>query len=88
VVGTAAAGVKDNLFMSGNSSDFRRRGDPARPEGEAGLDGVGEMLLALAGGIGTRRFGFLPDLEPVDSGWRGEPFPCWLDGVFPMMGKV
>lgn len=73
MVGTAAAGVKDSLFISGNSRDFRRRGEPARPEGEAGLDGVGEILLALVGGIGTLRFGFLPGR--VLSGLRGDPVP-------------
>jgi len=74
VVGTAAAGVKESLFISGSSRDFRRRGDPARPEGEAGLDGDGEMLLGLTGGIGTRKFGFRP--ERVLSLWRGELLPC------------
>jgi hypothetical protein len=60
VVGTAAAGVNDNLFISGNSRLFRRRGDPARPEGEAGFEWEGEILLGLTGGMGTLRFGFLP----------------------------
>lgn len=62
--------------MSGNSRDFRRRGEPARPEGEAGLDGVGDMLLALVGGIGTLKFGFLP--ERTLSGLRGDPLSLTL----------
>jgi len=62
--------------MSGNSRDFRRRGEPARPEGEAGLDGVGDMLLALVGGIGTLKFGFLP--ERALSGLRGDPLSLTL----------
>lgn len=43
VVATTAAGVNDSLFKSGSSSDFRRRGDPPRPEGEVGWDELGEM---------------------------------------------
>jgi len=62
--------------MSGNSRDFRRRGEPARPEGEAGFDGVGDILLALVGGIGTLKFGFLP--ERALSGLRGDPLPLPL----------
>ena len=72
-MGTAAAGVNESLFISGSSRDFRRRGEPERPEGEAGLDGVGDILLALVGGIGTLKFGFLP--ERVLSAWRGDPLP-------------
>jgi hypothetical protein len=81
VVGTAAAGVKDSLFISGNSRDFRRRGEPERPEGEAGLDVDGDILLALVGGIGTLKFGFLP--ERVLSGFRGDPLPLPLPCPWP-----
>lgn len=40
---TGAAGVKDSLFKSGSSSDFRRRGEPARPPfGDVGFEELGE----------------------------------------------
>lgn len=69
VVGTGAAGVNDSLLRSGNSRLFRRRGDPPRPDGEAGLEVEGDMLPALREGIGRRRFGCLEDEE--DAVW-----PC------------
>lgn len=56
VTGTGAAGVKDNLFKSGNSSDFLLRGEPPRPEGDVGLDDWGEIWVGREG-IGRRRFG-------------------------------
>lgn len=63
VVGTGAAGVKESLFKSGSSRLLRRRGELARPDGEAGLEVDGEILPWLGGGMGRRRLGCLEDPE-------------------------
>jgi hypothetical protein len=73
VVATGAAGVKANLLRSGSSSDFRRRGDPGAlrgfPDGDEGLEGLGEICVGRAG-MGKRRFGWR--LDRVDVAGLGD----------------
>lgn len=54
VAATGAAGVKDSLFISGNSRLFRRRGELLRPDGEVGFDDCGETCTGREG-MGRRR---------------------------------
>ena len=79
VVATGAAGVKDNLFRSGSSSDFRRRGEPPLPDGDVGCDELGETCVGREG-IGRRRDGCrdlaFSDEDGVES--RDEPALAWL----------
>jgi hypothetical protein len=100
VVATGAAGVNESLFRSGSSSDLRRLGEPARPEGEVGLDDCGEMWAGREG-MGRRRLGCREEgpadawVDPLPPPWpaavpvlerAGEP--CWADGVLPMATEV
>ncbi len=84
--GGAAVGVKDSLFRSGSSSDFRRRGEPGLPDGDAGFDDWAMcVVLSAWAGAGSAAGG--PRLaacrwDAEGSSRLGRAEFCWVGWSF------